>query len=284
MIDIELRLAQEIWTVEASPVQIEQVLLNLGNNAAQAMPEGGRLTIETRNVMLDKRYARTHMDAHAGPHILLSVTDTGCGMDKETQRHVFDPFFTTKEVGQGTGLGLATVYGIVTGHGGSVHCYSEPGQGTIFRLYWPAATDLDYSVQEDLVEDDQESFGGTETILLVDDEADIRQVTAEALESFGYSVLEAASGEEALDVYTDKKSSVELIVMDLGMPGMGGRQCLRELVRLDPEVRVLIASGYATGKLDQEVQLDGAAGFINKPFQFSELLAIVRQVLKGAEA
>ncbi|MFO7728419.1 MAG: response regulator, partial [Desulfonatronovibrio sp.] len=184
---------------------------------------------------------------------------------------------------QGTGLGLATVYGIITGHGGSVHCYSDPGQGTTFRLYWPAATDPDESAGEDQACKVQENFGGTETILVVDDETDIRQVTAEALQSCGYSVLEAVSGEEALAVYAEKGSNVDLIIMDLGMPGMGGRQCLRELVGLDPEVRVLIASGYVTGKLDQEVQKDGAAGFISKPFQFTELLGMVRQVLAGAE-
>ena len=279
MIHLDLRLAPDIWPIEANPVQVEQVLLNLGNNAAHAMPGGGRLTIETSNTLLDDEFVKTHVDAQPGPHVLLTVTDTGQGMDKETLKHIFDPFFTTKNVGQGTGLGLTTVYGIVTGHGGSVYCYSEPGMGTTFRLYWPAEPGLETGAKKQK-NGDLEIHEGSETILVVDDEQDILNVTTEALESFGYSVLTANSGEDALSLYAQRKSEIDMIIMDIGMPGMGGRKCLLELVRLYPGIRILIASGYANEELARAVEKDGAAGFISKPFHITELLSRVREVIE----
>lgn len=277
MVALEIDLAPEARHVLADPVQMEQVLLNLAGNALDAMPGGGRLTLETRNVFLDENFTRSHPGSSPGPHVLLSVTDTGCGMDKEILKHIFDPFFTTKEVGKGTGLGLASVYGIVKGHGGYICCYSEPGQGTVFRIFLPA-TD---HVQTTIIAPQPETplQGGTETILVVDDDPEVRELTQEALDGHGYTVLAATSGEEALLAYAERGNNVDLIILDLGMPGMGGRQCLRELLRLDPEARVLIASGYATGDLAEEVRQDGAAGFIGKPFHLAELLARVREVL-----
>ncbi len=277
MIALELRLDPEAWPISGDPVQIEQILLNLAGNAVDAMPEGGKLVMETSNVVLGEAFTRLHQGSTAGRHVLLNVTDTGCGMDAATLKHVFDPFFTTKEVGQGTGLGLASVYGIVKGHGGYICCYSEPGQGTVFSIYLPA-TDR---VQAETTDPEPASLlrGVGETILVVDDEADIRQVTTEALESSGYFVLEAASGEEALAVHAEKGRAVDLVILDLGMPGMGGRRCLLELVRHDPEVRVLISSGYATGNLAEDVRREGSAGFIRKPYQLKELLDAVRKIL-----
>ncbi|PTN34499.1 response regulator [Desulfonatronum sp. SC1] len=286
MIHVEVHLAADLWPIEADPVQVEQVLLNLGSNAADAMPDGGRLAFQTENVDLTADFARTHLDAEPGPYVLLCVTDTGCGMDKGTMDQIFDPFFTTKEVGRGTGLGLATVYGIIKNHGGSVLCYSEPSQGTIFRIYWPAALDQTTAAVHEPEPDFQrgpavrEPSGGLETILVVDDEADILELTAEALQSLGYAVLTASSGEEALALYAENKAGVDLIVLDLGMPGMGGRQCLRELVRLDSRVRVLIASGYAAASLSDEVRSDGAADFIAKPYQLADLVIRVREILE----
>ncbi len=288
MIHVETLLAANLWPIAADPVQVEQVLLNLGSNAADAMPDGGRLTIQTENVDLTPDFARMHLDAEPGPYVLLCVTDTGCGMDKETREQIFDPFFTTKDVGKGTGLGLATVYGIVKNHGANVLCYSEPSQGTTFRIYWPAALDQTITPgNEPEAEADiqaaplvREPSGGRETILVVDDEADILELTTEALQSLGYAVLTASSGEEALALYAENKAGVELIVMDLGMPGMGGRQCLRELIRLDARVRVLIASGYAEANLSDEVRRDGAAGFIAKPYHLADLATRVREILE----
>ncbi len=281
MIDVELRLAEGLWTLEASPVQVEQVLLNLGNNAAQSMSEGGRLTIETKNVMLDEEFARVTMNAHAGPHVLLCVTDTGCGMDKEVLEHVFTPFFTTKEVGKGTGLGLASVYGIVKAHGGHIQCSSESGQGTTFKIYLPAAEQGEGSMDEDTQEAALQ--GGSETVLVVDDEPEIRELTQEALEALGYTVKSAASGEEALAFYQEHGQDIDLILLDLNMPGMGGHQCLDGLLQANPSVKVIIASGYTANGHGKDALSSGAAGFIGKPYQLKELAAKVRQVLDESE-
>lgn len=281
MVAIEFRHDVRTWAVTADPVQIEQVLLNLGSNAADAMPHGGRLVIETRNVVLDEEFLRMNAEAVSGKFVLLTVSDTGQGMDKQTQEHAFDPFFTTKEVGRGTGLGLASVYGIVKGHGGFILCYSELGQGTAFRIYWPALGE-DQVVDTALTVGPEAPEGGFETILVVDDETDVRNLTAEVLQAFGYQVVLAASGEEALSVYARKKDAVHMVIMDLGMPGMGGYQCLRELLAIDPRVRVLIASGYSADGRDMKLTRDGAAGFIGKPFKINELLVKVRDVLDRA--
>jgi PAS domain S-box-containing protein len=278
MIEIDLRLDGRLWPINADPVQIEQVLLNLGGNAADAMPDGGRLVIETQNVVLDDDFVRAHMGTKTGPHVLMIVSDTGCGMDKTTLEHIFDPFFTTKEVGKGTGLGLSSVYGIVKGHDGVVVCSSGPGQGTTFKIYWPAMQRLT-EVEEVPASAQAEPRGGAETILVVDDEADIRDLTAEALQGFGYTVLTAASGEEALTVYAEQGASIGMVILDLGMPGMGGQRCLRELLRLNQEVRVLIASGYSANGQAKGINRAGAAGFIGKPYQLADLLTKVRDVL-----
>jgi CheY-like chemotaxis protein len=277
MIEIEVRPGSRLWTVHADPVQIEQTILNLGGNAADAMPDGGRLLIETQNVVLDDDYVDGRLEAEPGRYVLLTVSDTGEGMDKETVEHIFDPFFTTKGVGRGTGLGLSSVYGIVKSHGGYINCYSEKGQGTSFKIYLPAG--------EEAAEEDAEApaaspaLGGDETILLVDDDELIRDFASQALAKFGYTVLTAVNGEEAVEIYSEKGDAVDLVIMDIGMPGMGGRQCLGELLRLDPDARILIASGYALNGQVKQTFEEGAADYVGKPYQLGQLLQKVRGVL-----
>jgi PAS domain S-box-containing protein len=281
MVALELRLDHSVWPLFADPVQIEQVLLNLAGNAADAMPEGGRLVLETGNMVLDAEFVRLHPGSTAGPHVLLTVTDTGCGMGKEVLDHIFDPFFTTKEVGKGTGLGLSTVYGIVKAHGGYIQCFSEPGLGTTFKVFWPAVQG-----NENLAEErSRETFpdGGSETVLVVDDDVQIRELTQEALEMLGYSVRMAANGEQALKIFQEHESSIDLVLLDLNMPGMGGYRCLEELLRLDPNVKVVIASGYKANGHGKNALNSGAKGFLGKPHQLKELAAMVRKVLDEKE-
>ncbi len=280
MIILEHHPAQRLWTVNADAVQIQQILLNLGGNAADAMPQGGRLVFETSNVTLDDAFARTHAGAIPGHYVCLNVTDTGCGMDAKTLRHIFDPFFTTKEFGRGTGLGLASVYGIVKAHDGYILCYSEPGQGTRFTIYLPAA-DVD-SVPETASNGLPPALtGGAETILVVDDEAVIRELVIESLQQFGYTVHAASSGEAALQVYQTQSPPPDLVILDIGMPGMGGERCLQELLKLNPAVKALIASGYAAMAESWEQRFSGARGFITKPYQLADLLQRIRQTLSS---
>jgi CheY-like chemotaxis protein len=216
--------------------------------------------------------------------VLLTVSDTGCGMDKETLDHIFEPFFTTKGIGKGTGLGLASVYGIIKGHGGYIHCESSSGRGTTFKIYLPAighedATDFTRSLETP-------PEGGGETILVVDDVPDIRQLASQTLQRFGYKVLTAASGEEALQLHTerkDRKETIDLTILDLGMPGIGGNRCLKELLAINPLVKILIASGYLGDDAVKKTLESGAAGFIGKPYQLTELLHRVRSILEMPE-
>jgi signal transduction histidine kinase/CheY-like chemotaxis protein len=278
MIRIELYLQENVRLVHADPVQIEQILLNLGVNAADAMPDGGRLIIETKNFDLDEEFLKTHPKMKTGPYVLLTVSDTGCGMDKETMAHIFDPFFTTKEVGKGTGLGLASAYGIVNAHEGHITCYSEVGQGTTFNIYLPAAEQkhLDHADKEPRT---SVSLGGAETILVVDDDDEIRELTIEVLEDSGYQVLGATGGEQALEIFREKAGDIDLVIMDLNMPGMGGRKCTTEMLSIDPSVKVLVASGYSANGHGSEALESGAKDFISKPYQMKELLGRIRKVL-----
>lgn len=277
MITVDLDLAPLVWPIQADPVQVEQVLLNLGGNAVDAMPEGGTLAIATRNIASDENFVFRQMETEHGRYVSMIVSDTGSGMDKETVAHIFEPFFTTKEVGKGTGLGLASVYGIVKKHGGHVLCDSEPGQGTTFMIFWPAIKDLDQDTDQQIVPipAQEPPRGNAQTILVVDDEKDIGELNSEALQDFGYTVLLAASGEEAVALYSQQGATIDMVILDLNMPGMGGYQCLRELLKLNPDVRVLISSGYSL----KETTQTGASGFIGKPYQLTELLAKVREIL-----
>jgi PAS domain S-box-containing protein len=282
MIDIELHPGNRLWTVNTDPAQIEQAILNLGINASDAMPDGGRLIIETKNVVMMENHAQRHVGAPPGNYVLLTVSDTGCGMDKKTLDHIFEPFFSTKGVGKGTGLGLASVYGIVKCHGGYIYCESGVGKGTTFKIYLPAIDHQDSQPAPCLSETPPK--GGVETILVVDDVPDIRMLATEMLERFGYTVKTAASGEEALQLHYDRKESIDLTILDLGMPGIGGSRCLRELLAFNPFAKVLIASGYSGDDTVKNAMESGATGFIGKPYQLKELLSRVQSILGGPES
>ncbi|NCC24625.1 MAG: response regulator [Deltaproteobacteria bacterium] len=276
MIEVVTDLEPSLWPIHADPVQIEQMLFNLATNAADAMPQGGVLSLSTSNRILEE--GEGPEDLSPGPYVRLTVADTGRGMSRRIMDKMFEPFFTTKEVGKGTGLGLASVYGIVTDHGGAIVCDSIIGRGTTFTIFLPA--DPTAVRPEPSTSPETQIFrSGRETILIVDDEADLRDLTMEALSDAGYEVLEAAGGEEALSVFEANQERVALVLLDLNMPGMGGHQCLLELLALNPKVRVIIASGYA---LNDQVRVSleaGAAAFQGKPFKIGELLTLVREVL-----
>lgn len=276
IIEIQLNLAEDLVAINADRGQIEQVMVNLSVNARDAMPHGGKIVIETQNVILDEEYCSTHLGSKPGPHVLLSVSDTGYGMDKKTLEHIFEPFFTTKGPGEGTGLGLAMVYGIVKQHDGYIKCYSEPGAGTTFKIYFPA---LVWDKEDERVSADRPPQGGTETILLVDDEEFIRDLGKRIFRQAGYSVLTASNGKEALELYERKREKIALVILDLIMPEMEGMQCLREILRLDPEARVLVSSGYAMNGPAKQASGAGARGFIAKPYDVRRVLQTVRDVL-----
>ena len=279
MIEIDLRLDEGLDRVRADSTQIEQMLINLAVNAKDAMPEGGRLAIETRNVNLDEHYCKSHAEIVPGPYVLLKVSDTGHGMEEDVLRHIFEPFFTTKGLADGTGLGLATAFGIVKMHGGHITCESEVGRGTTFSIYFPAAEAGKPDMEEEL--EVSAVAGGTEKILVVDDEPLIRDLAKRILEKSGYSVLTAGSGKEGIEVYAQHKSDIALVILDLIMPEMGGKQCLEELLKINPQVKALIASGFAI-KGDTKSFVDSEAkGTVSKPFNMRELLRAVRHVLDG---
>lgn len=276
MIDIKLHLGDTLPTINADPTQIDQVLMNLAVNARDAMPEGGKLIIETAGINLDQDYVRVHVDAKPGPHVLLTVADNGSGIEKDTLDHIFEPFYTTKEVGEGTGLGLAMVHGIVKQHGGHIKCYSEPGDGTTFKIYLPAL----------VAEEDREQTtvgpmpaGGSETILLVDDEDFIRDLGSRILTKAGYRVVTASNGEEALAVYRNRGDQISLVILDLIMPVMGGKQCLDSLLAIDPSIKIVIASGFSADGPTRETLVAGAKGFIDKPYNLRKALEVIRNVL-----
>jgi two-component system, cell cycle sensor histidine kinase and response regulator CckA len=275
MIGIKLRLAENLQTINADPAQVEQIILNLAVNAKHAMPEGGELILETKNVVLDEVMVSTLPEVEPGNYVMLSVSDTGHGMEKEILDRIFDPFFTTKKMGEGTGLGLSTVFGIVKSHHGHITCDSEPGAGSTFRIYFPA---MEREIEWNPATTLQMPAFGTETVLLVDDEESIRELGKELLTGAGYTVLTASTGQEALDVYRRDMEAISLIILDLVMPRMGGKQCLQELLKVDPNVKVLVASGYAESDLANEVMV-GAKGFVRKPYNMKELFGALRRIL-----
>jgi len=276
IINIDLILADGLSAITADPTQIEQVLMNLSVNARDAMPEGGRLIFETSNVTLDELYCNTHLGSKPGDYVLLTVSDTGEGMDKNTLEHIFEPFFSTKATGKGTGLGLAMVYGIVKQHNGYVTCYSEPGVGTTFKLYFPIT---EMKSESSVQHGERRLPGGAETILVVDDEDLVRELGKRILSRAGYTVLAAANGREALQTYGTKSQTISLIVLDLIMPEMDGKQCLRELLRINPGAKVLVASGFSAEGSTKEALEGGARGFVGKPYDMGQLLQTVRKAL-----
>lgn len=277
MIKIELHLSENLKTVNADPAQLEQVLVNLALNAKDAMQEGGELIIETQNVRLSEYYCKTHLGAKSGDYVLISVSDTGHGMDKKTVANIFEPFFTTKERGKGTGLGLAMVYGIIKSHAGYIMCYSEPSEGSTFKIYLPTIEEQAPETEER--KEDKIQKGGNETLLLVDDEEVILELGKEVLSEFGYTVITASNGEKALSVYRKSQMKIDLVLLDLIMPGMGGKKCLEELLKISPVAKVVIASGYSVNGQIKEALEMGARDFINKPYDINQMLKTIRSAL-----
>ena len=277
--DIEMvtLLADDLGTVKADPGQIEQVIMNLAVNARDAMQKGGKLTIETANVELDEHYARNHVAVTPGRYAMLSVSDTGVGMTPEVRDRVFEPFFTTKGRDKGTGLGLSTVYGIVKQSGGNIWVYSEPGKGTTFKIYLPRVDEPLEEAREKVVQ--KEIAGRGETILVVEDEEKVRQLTVQILTKNGYTVLEAPQGDEASYICKQHKGPIHLMVMDVVMPGMNGRELAKSLASYHPEMKVLYMSGYTDNAIVHHGILERGLNFIQKPFTMDGLLGKIREVL-----
>ena len=272
----------KLGRTKADPGQIEQVLLNLVVNARDAMPNGGRLTIETGNVKLDRSYAAGHAAVEPGPYVMLTVTDTGCGMDAETQARIFEPFFTTKEAGKGTGLGLATVYGVVKQSGGYIWVYSEVGQGSTFKIYLPQVAE---EVEAPVVDQQAPaSTAGTETILFVEDEQSVRELVRDYLCGMGYEVLDASDGMDALEIALAHKSPIDILITDVVMPRLSGRDLAAKLSARWPSLKVLFISGYTDDTIVRHGVLEGGVAFLQKPFNLNALSEKIREILKGEGA
>jgi two-component system cell cycle sensor histidine kinase/response regulator CckA len=272
-IEIDLNLSDELKAVKADSGQIRQVLINLALNASDAMPHGGTLTIDTAN---------TSQEGCAGPTgampddcVLVTVSDTGIGMDQEVVKRIFEPFYSAKGLAYKTGLGLAVVHGIIEQHGGRITCDSLPGQGTTFRVCLPAME----ATASHAIPGQLQDMRGTETILVVDDEEYVRDLASRILSRAGYRVITAEDGRQAVDVYAKEKSNISLVILDLIMPKVGGKQCLDKLLKIHPGSNVLIASGHSDGKNREELLRAGAKGFVGKPFRIAQLLKTVRQIL-----
>jgi PAS domain S-box-containing protein len=265
-IRIHCRYAKQVWAVEVDPGQIDHLLLNLYINAWQAMPEGGNLYVETENVQLDDFFVNS-FKVKPGPYVKVSVSDTGVGMDEQTKQRVFEPFFTTKERGRGTGLGLASVYGIVKNHGGLINLYSEKGKGTTVVFYLPATRKA--VVKQ--IKPENQLQSGSETILIIDDEKEILHVTGEMLKMLGYSILAANNGQEGVKIYQSNWERVDLVLLDMIMPGMTGYETFAAMKKVNPAVKVLLASGYSMNGRAREIIDQGCRGFIQKPFGMEEL-------------
>ena len=281
--DIEIKtvLSAEAGNIKADPGQIEQVLMNLAVNARDAMPGGGKLTIETSNRTIDNEYALGHPGVRAGEYVQITVSDTGHGMGKEVLSHLFEPFFTTKEPGKGTGLGLSTVYGIVKQSAGHITCYSEPGKGTTFTIYFPRTIETGDGPTAPV--GGIAMFRGSETILLVEDEEMVRRYTQTVLENNGYTVITAPGGSESLAAIALQKCGVDLLVTDVVMPGMSGKELAEKLLGACPTVKVLFLSGYAENAVVQQGELDPGINFLQKPFSSMELLKKTREILDESD-
>jgi PAS domain S-box-containing protein len=278
-IDLVMAPGAKLWPVRADASQIEQVIMNLAVNARDAMPSGGRLTIETSNVMLDKNAARFHAPLRAGDYVVLAITDTGTGMDAETQSHIFEPFFTTKGP-KGTGLGLSTVYGIVKQSGGYIWVSSEVGKGTAFKIYLSRADSTAEAAAPVLADAQMQKVEpGTETILLVEDEENLRYLARQYMEQQGYRVLEAADGAVAMQLAVAHEGVIHLLLTDVIMPGINGRQLAQHLSEIRPNVKVLYMSGYTENVIGRDGILDAGVRLLQKPFTLRELMKRVREVL-----
>jgi CheY-like chemotaxis protein len=275
-IRLEFVPAPNVPRVHADRGMLDQVLLNLCVNGRDAMPNGGTMTIETREVLVDSEYCRSHSWASPGRYVLVSVTDTGCGMDPDTLGRVFEPFFTTKEPGKGTGLGLATVYGIIKQHGGMIQAYSEPDKGTLFKIYLPAGESMAREVGAPI---EGRAEGGGETVLLAEDDAMVRGFAELVLRQAGYTVLTACDGGEAVTVFQDHSNRIGLVILDVVMPVRSGHEACRIIRGIRPEVPVLFASGYSVNSVHTNFVLHEDTLLIQKPFSRDELLRMARRAI-----
>ena len=280
--NIELKdvLASDLHIIRADPTQIEQVLMNLCLNARDAMPLGGRLVIQTQNMEITEELSALHAHSRPGSYVLLSVSDTGVGMDAITLERIFEPFFTTKERGRGTGLGLATVYGIVKQHEGFINAYSEPGQGTTFHLYFPAgdgAPDARVSAEE------EETEGGNETVLLAEDNEGLREVAYESLTRCGYRVILAGNGEEAVHLFTMNAEQIQLLILDVVMPVLGGSEAYSRICAIQPGVPVIFITGHTVEAAQLGAKIEAGAVFLQKPYTPQSLNRIIRSTLNGGK-
>jgi two-component system cell cycle sensor histidine kinase/response regulator CckA len=277
-LEISFQIPNDLWIISADATQMHQVLMNLCVNARDAMPEGGSIAIKAENVFVDENYARMHLEAKPGRFVMISVADTGPGMTPEIQSRIFEPFFTTKEMTKGTGLGLSTALTIVKSHGGFINVYSELHKGSQFTLYLPAV-DMPGAADAAALQTNL-PLGHGELVLVVDDEESIREITRGTLLTFGYKVLTASDGTEALALYADKKNEIAVVLTDMVMPFMDGSATIRALQRMDPKVRIIAASGLGAGQRAGEGALEGVSVFLNKPYTAEKLLNTLAQVLK----
>lgn len=281
-IEIKQTLAPELWTVRADAGQIEQIMLNLAANARDAMPNGGTLTIETGNVVVDEDYVRDHPEVALGEYVMLAVSDTGVGIDNEAREFIFEPFFTTKELGKGTGLGLATCHGIVKQNDGHISFFSEAGRGTTFKIYLPRVVEVETKVES---VDEVTETAGTETIIVVEDEPIVRGITVETLRSFGYEIIECASGSEAIEAAAAFEGKISLLLTDVVMPHMSGNQLAVEMRKIRPEIGVLFVSGYTENTIVNHGILEDEVNFVAKPYNVDSLGAKIREILdRGGRA
>ncbi|WP_456408436.1 PAS domain S-box protein [Caldithrix abyssi] len=277
-IELITNLDPKIWRIKIDPSQIEQVILNLVVNARDAMPEGGELIIETEQIKLDRSYNRFHPDVRPGDYVVINVSDTGMGMSEEVQQRIFEPFFTTKEKGKGTGLGLATVYGIVKQHNGHISVYSEVGKGTTFKIYFPA---IKARTSSEVEESERKHLKGRgEQILVVEDEYLVRELICDTLRNLGYNVLEAANGEQALRVYQENADTIELILTDLVMPVMNGRKLARILKRENPDLKILFMTGYDDNAISKQGMVTEDIDYISKPFSPNKLAKKLEEIFE----
>jgi len=267
----------DLGHVTADAGQVHQIVLNLAVNARDAMPRGGQLILETQNVVFEKDSSQAHMSVPPGAYVVLAISDNGCGMDQETLSHIFEPFYTTKEQTKGTGLGLSTVYGIVKQSGGSIFVYSEPGKGATFKIYLPRIDQPVSRTMDPQVEVD--TLRGSETVLVVEDEEAVRKLVDQTLRKYGYEVLEATNGTEALQICGTHPTPIRLMITDVVMPGMSGRELAARLREHHPEVRVLYMSGYTDDAVVRHGLLDASMFFLQKPFTPGMLVRKARETL-----
>jgi len=279
-IDLLLDLSPELGRAQIDPSQVEQIVMNLAINARDAMPAGGSLSVRTTNAILSSESVGQLFDAEPGPYACIQVADTGTGMDEETEARIFEPFFTTRQNSGGTGLGLSTVYGLVRQNDGAVTVYTEPGEGTIFRVYLPR-TDGIAAAEKARAESDRRAVRGDETLLVVEDADSLRELIGTILTTFGYTVLSAARGHEALELERGHRGEIDLVISDVVMPGMSGTELADLLLEVAPQLQVLLISGYPTDRAVHAEHSDGRFSFLQKPFSAVDLGRKVREILDG---